>query len=60
MQRWNLNRLVEHCQLNSTVEFCKGARQSVLGECVATYSGRLAVARSFIRQQQHSSAKLLS
>ncbi len=61
MQRWNLNRLVEHCQLNSTVEFCKGARQSVLGECVATYSGRLAVASVFIRQQQqHSSAKLLS
>ena len=26
----------------------------------ATYSGRLAVARSFIRQRQHSSAKLLS
>ncbi len=33
-----------------------------LGECVATYSGRLVVARSFIGQWQwqHSSAKLLS
>ena len=27
----------------------KGARLLVLGECVATYSGRLAVARVFIR-----------
>ncbi len=38
----------------------KGARWSVLGECVATYSGRPVVARVFIRQQQHSSAKLFS
>ena len=35
-----------------------GTRQSIWCECVATYSGRLVVARSFIRQ--HSSAKLLS
>ncbi len=39
----------------------KGARYIVsLCECVATYSGILAVAKSFIRQQQHSSVKLLS
>ncbi len=36
----------------------QGARYSVLGECVATYSGRLAVARVYIRQC--SSGKLLS
>ncbi len=40
----------------------KGTRWSVWYKCVATYSGRLAMARSFIRQQQqqYSSAKLLS
>ncbi len=47
-----------------TVQQCrvlKGARQSDFGECVATYSGRLAVARVFIgQQQQHSSVKLFS
>ncbi len=44
-------------------QILKGAGiQSVWCECVATYSGRLAVARLFIRQQQlqHSSGKLLS
>ncbi len=32
----------------------KGARWSVLGECVAMYSGRLVVARSFIASSRGS------
>ncbi len=46
-----------------TVEFLRTqGSQSVGCECVATYSGRPAAARLFIRQWQwqHSSAKLLS
>ena len=52
-----------HSGLTVDVEFLRAlGSQSVWCECVATYSGRLVVARSFIRQQQwqHSSVKLLS
>ncbi len=55
LQNMRLLRGVSQCRV------LKGARWSVWYECVATYSGRLEVARSFIRQwqQQLSSGKLL-
>ncbi len=46
----------------ANVEFLRGLGSQSGVSVVATYSGRLAVARSFLRQQQWqcSSAKLLS
>ncbi len=50
---------LKNCSFCPSVEFLR-AQGSQSGMSVATYSGRLVVARSFIRQQQCSSAQLLN